>query len=75
MSVSVERACPEGSVEDSEERRCQGSSNPVSDSPGFKSNTGFYVEKDTLLVECMWRGGKEHPKKLRNKKSVRRKGN
>lgn len=35
-----------------------GSSNPVSDSPGFKSNTGFYVEKDTLLVECMWRGGK-----------------
>lgn len=27
-----------------------GSSNAVSDSLGFKSNTGFYTEKDTLLV-------------------------
>lgn len=33
-----------------------GSSNAASDSLGFKSNTGFYTEKDTLLVECMGKG-------------------
>lgn len=52
-----------------------GSAHAVSDSLGFKSNTGFYAEKDTRLVECMGKGGKKHPKKPRKKKSVRRKGN
>lgn len=35
-----------------------GSAHAVSDSVGFKSNTGFYAEKDTLLVECMGKGKK-----------------